>query len=206
MVHPYLRRRDGIEPVSFPKPELEAVLGKTLGVPLFQEQAMKMAMVAAGFTAGEADQLRRAMAAWRHAGSIEKFQQKMIDGMLANGYERDFAERCFNQIKGFGEYGFPESHAAIFRTACLRQRVDQTVSPGGLLLCAAQQPADGILCAGTDRARRTRTWRRSASGRGESERLGLHAWRVPPIRRRLCPRRTNGLGESVVQPCGLASA
>jgi error-prone DNA polymerase len=114
MVHPYLRRRDGIEPVSFPKPELEAVLGKTLGVPLFQEQAMKMAMVAAGFTAGEADQLRRAMAAWRHAGSIEKFQQKMIDGMLANGYERDFAERCFNQIKGFGEYGFPESHAASF--------------------------------------------------------------------------------------------
>ncbi len=114
MVHPYLRRRDGIEPVSFPKPELEAVLGKTLGVPLFQEQAMKMAMVAAGFTAGEADQLRRAMAAWRHAGSIEKFQQKMIDGMLANGYEREFAERCFNQIKGFGEYGFPESHAASF--------------------------------------------------------------------------------------------
>jgi error-prone DNA polymerase len=114
MVHPYLRRRDGIEPVSFPKPELEAVLGKTLGVPLFQEQAMKMAMVAAGFTAGEADQLRRAMAAWRHAGSIEKFQQKMIDGMLAKGYERDFAERCFNQIKGFGEYGFPESHAASF--------------------------------------------------------------------------------------------
>src|SRR5580692_5639547 len=114
MVHPYLRRRDGIEPVSFPKPELEAVLGKTLGVPLFQEQAMKMAMVAAGFTAGEADQLRRAMAAWRHAGSIEKFQKKMIDGMLANGYERDFAERCFNQIKGFGEYGFPESHAASF--------------------------------------------------------------------------------------------
>jgi error-prone DNA polymerase len=114
MVHPYLRRRDGIEPVSFPKPELEAVLGKTLGVPLFQEQAMKMAMVAAGFTAGEADQLRRAMAAWRHPGRIEKFQQKMIDGMLANGYELDFAQRCFNQIKGFGEYGFPESHAASF--------------------------------------------------------------------------------------------
>src|SRR6185437_14254287 len=114
MVHPYLRRRDGIEPVNFPKPELEAVLGKTLGVPLFQEQAMKVAMVAAGFTAGEADQLRRAMAAWRHTGRIEMFQQKMIDGMLANGYQRDFAERCFNQIKGFGEYGFPESHAASF--------------------------------------------------------------------------------------------
>ena len=114
MVHPYLRRRDGIEPVSFPTPELKAVLGKTLGVPLFQEQAMKVAMVAANFTAAEADQLRRAMAAWRYTGSIEKFQQKMIDGMLANGYEREFAERCFNQIKGFGEYGFPESHAASF--------------------------------------------------------------------------------------------
>jgi error-prone DNA polymerase len=114
MVHPYLRRRDGLEPVNFPKPELEAVLGKTLGVPLFQEQAMKVAMVAAGFSGEEADQLRRAMAAWRYNGSIEKFHQKMIDGMLANGYERDFAERCFNQIKGFGEYGFPESHAASF--------------------------------------------------------------------------------------------
>ncbi len=87
---------------------------------------MKMAMVAAGFTAGEADQLRRAMAAWRHAGSIEKFQQKMIDGMLANGYERDFAERCFNQIKGFGEYGFPESHAAIISRCCL-----STLQPRG---------------------------------------------------------------------------
>jgi error-prone DNA polymerase len=114
MVHPYLRRRDGIEPVEFPKPELEAVLGKTLGVPLFQEQAMKVAMVAAGFTAGEADQLRRAMAAWRFTGSVDKFQHKMINGMLANGYTREFAERCFNQIKGFGEYGFPESHAASF--------------------------------------------------------------------------------------------
>jgi error-prone DNA polymerase len=114
MVHPYLRRRNGLEPVIFPKRELEAVLGKTLGVPLFQEQAMKVAMVAAGFTGEEADQLRRAMAAWRYNGSIEKFHQKMIDGMLANGYALDFAERCFNQIKGFGEYGFPESHAASF--------------------------------------------------------------------------------------------
>ncbi len=114
MVHPYLRRREGLEEVVFPKPELEAVLGKTLGVPLFQEQAMKVAMVAAGFTAGEADQLRRAMAAWRYSGHIERFQRKIIDGMLANGYTREFAERCFNQIKGFGEYGFPESHAASF--------------------------------------------------------------------------------------------
>jgi error-prone DNA polymerase len=114
MVHPYLRRRNGEEPVEFPKPELAAVLGKTLGVPLFQEQAMKVAMVAANFTAAEADDLRRTMAAWRHTGRIEKFREKMITGMLANGYELDFAERCFSQIKGFGEYGFPESHAASF--------------------------------------------------------------------------------------------
>jgi len=114
MVHPYLRRREGIEKVSFPKPELEAVLGKTLGVPLFQEQAMKLTMVAAGFSAEEADQLRRSMAAWRYNGRIEQFHRKIVDGMLANGYAQDFAEKCFSQIKGFGEYGFPESHAASF--------------------------------------------------------------------------------------------
>ena len=114
MVHPYLRRRQGKEPVSYPSKELEQVLGKTLGVPLFQEQAMKIAIVAAGFTPGEADRLRRAMATFRRVGTIHTFQQKMIDGMVANGYEADFAERCFRQIEGFGEYGFPESHAASF--------------------------------------------------------------------------------------------
>ena len=114
MVHPYLRRRDGLEPVEYPSPELEAVLGKTLGVPLFQEQAMRIAVVAAGFSPGEADALRRAMAAWRRPGLIDSFQDKLIDGMVANGYTRDFAGRCFKQILGFGEYGFPESHAASF--------------------------------------------------------------------------------------------
>ena len=114
MVHPYLRRRDGKEPVAYPKPELEEVLGKTLGVPLFQEQAMRIAMVAAGFTAEEADQLRRAMATFRKNGTMHHFGDKMIEGMVANGYERDFAERCFHQIEGFGDYGFPESHAASF--------------------------------------------------------------------------------------------
>jgi error-prone DNA polymerase len=114
MVHPYLRRRQGIEHVSYPSKELEAVLGKTLGVPLFQEQAMKIAIVAAGFTPSEADKLRRAMATFRKVGTISSFQQKMIDGMVANGYAADFAERCFRQIEGFGEYGFPESHAASF--------------------------------------------------------------------------------------------
>jgi error-prone DNA polymerase len=114
MVHPYLRRRDGIEPVSFPKPELEAVLGKTLGVPLFQEQAMRVAMVAAGFTANQADQLRRAVTGFRRYGDIDDFAERFIVGMVNNGYERDFAERCFNQLKGFSSYGFPESHAASF--------------------------------------------------------------------------------------------
>ncbi|GAB4354877.1 MAG: error-prone DNA polymerase [Oricola sp.] len=114
MVHPYLRRRQGKEEVSYPSPELEAVLGKTLGVPLFQEQAMKIAIVAAGFSPGEADRLRRAMATFRRVGTIHTFQKKMIDGMVANGYAADFAERCFRQIEGFGEYGFPESHAASF--------------------------------------------------------------------------------------------
>ena len=114
MVHPYLRRRQGLERVRFPSEELREVLGKTLGVPLFQEQAMKIAIVAAGFTPGEADQLRRAMATFRHAGTIHSFGTKLIEGMKANGYDADFAERCFRQIEGFGEYGFPESHAASF--------------------------------------------------------------------------------------------
>jgi error-prone DNA polymerase len=114
MVHPYLRRRQGKEPVSFPKKELETVLGKTLGVPLFQEQAMNIAIVAGGFSPGEADKLRRAMATFRRVGTIGSFQTKMVEGMVKNGYERDFAEHCFRQIEGFGEYGFPESHAASF--------------------------------------------------------------------------------------------
>ena len=114
MVHPYLRRRDGKEEENYPSEELREVLSKTLGVPLFQEQAMKIAIVAAGFTPDEADQLRRAMATFRHAGTIRTFGEKLVEGMKRNGYEADFAERCFRQIEGFGEYGFPESHAASF--------------------------------------------------------------------------------------------
>ncbi len=122
MVHPYLRRRQGKEKVYFPSPspehgesnELERVLGKTLGVPLFQEQAMRIAIEAAKFTPEEANKLRRAMATFRRVGTIGLFQKKMIDGMVRRGYEADFAARCFKQIEGFGEYGFPESHAASF--------------------------------------------------------------------------------------------
>jgi error-prone DNA polymerase len=114
MVHPYLRRRNGEEPVSYPSDAVRGVLGRTLGVPIFQEQVMQLAMVAAGFTGGEADALRRAMAAWKRRGGLEPFKEKLINGMLARGYQRDFGERIFNQILGFGEYGFPESHAASF--------------------------------------------------------------------------------------------
>ncbi|MFW2437196.1 MAG: error-prone DNA polymerase [Parvibaculales bacterium] len=114
MVHPYLRRRNGEEAVEFPSQELEDVLSKTLGVPLFQEQAMRIAVAAAGFTPSESDQLRRAMATFRKTGVIHEFGLRLVNGMVARGYEKDFAERCFRQIEGFGEYGFPESHAASF--------------------------------------------------------------------------------------------
>jgi error-prone DNA polymerase len=114
MVHPYLRRRNKEEKVVYPSREVEQVLERTLGVPLFQEQAMQLAVVAAGFTPGEADQLRRAMGAWRRLGLIDTYRKKLIDGMLAKGYTPEFAEALFNQIRGFGEYGFPESHAASF--------------------------------------------------------------------------------------------
>lgn len=114
MVHPYLRRREGSEAVTYPNDEIKAVLERTLGVPIFQEQVIKLAMVAAGFSGGEADQLRRAMASWGKNGNLMHFERKVIDGMLARGHDMDFAQRVFNQMKGFGEYGFPESHAASF--------------------------------------------------------------------------------------------
>src|SRR5437879_5916689 len=122
MVHPYLRRRQGKETVDYPSPapehgppdELQRVLGRTLGVPLFQEQAMRIAIEAAKFTPEEANQLRRAMATFRHVGTIGKFEDKMIGNMIARGYAPEFAKSCFDQIKGFGSYGFPESHDASF--------------------------------------------------------------------------------------------
>ena len=114
MVHPYLRRRKGLEPVQYPSERLREVLEKTLGVPLFQEQAMKIAIVGAGFSPAEADQLRRAMASFRNYGTIHRFRDKFVEGMVGKGYELEFAERCFKQIEGFGDYGFPESHASSF--------------------------------------------------------------------------------------------
>ncbi|NLU90682.1 error-prone DNA polymerase [Chitinophaga sp. Ak27] len=114
MVHPYLRRRNGEEKVSYPKPELIPILEKTLGVPLFQEQAMKIAMVAARFTASEADELRRSMATFKSGGQVSKFRKKLVDGMVQNGYDTEYAQRIFKQLEGFGSYGFPESHAVSF--------------------------------------------------------------------------------------------
>ena len=114
MVHPYLRRRSGEESISYPSEAVRSVLEKTMGVPIFQEQAMRLAVVAAGFTPGEADQLRRAMGAWRRRGVMEPFRQKLLEGMRQRGYDAEFAVRVYEQIQGFGEYGFPESHAASF--------------------------------------------------------------------------------------------
>jgi error-prone DNA polymerase len=114
MVHPYLRRREGTEKPDYPTPELEQVLGKTLGVPLFQEQAMRVAIVCAGFTPGEADQLRKSMATFKFTGGVSAFRDKLVNGMIKNGYEQSFAEQTFKQLEGFGSYGFPESHAASF--------------------------------------------------------------------------------------------
>ncbi len=114
MVHPYLQRRQGKEPVVYPSAELEEALGRTLGIPVFQEQVMQISILAAGFTPGEADGLRRAMAAWKRKGGLEKYHAKIVDGMARRGYEKAFADSIFQQIQGFSEYGFPESHAASF--------------------------------------------------------------------------------------------
>ena len=130
MVHPYLRRRQGLERPSYPNDEVKQVLERTLGVPIFQEQVIQLAMVAAGFSAGEADALRRAMAAWKKDGGLDHFRDKLIGGMLKRGHPLEFAERLFEQMKGFGKYGFPESHSASFAllvyvSAWLKHRVPE---------------------------------------------------------------------------------
>ena len=155
---------------------------------------MQIAIVAAGFTPDEADKLRRAMATFRHVGTIHTFREKFIAGMVGNGYQREFAERCFSQIEGFGEYGFPESHAASFAHARLRLVLDQAALPGGVLRRHPQQPADGLLPAGPARPRRPRARRRGAPPRYQRQRLGLHAgaWLVPsPRLRGAGPLRTH---------------
>ncbi len=182
MVHPYLRRRCGEEAIDFPSPalhypqdELHDVLGKTCGVPLFQEQAMQLAITAAEFTDEEANQLRRAMATFRNVGTIHKFREKMVGGMVRRGYEADFAERCFKQIEGFGSYGFPESHAQEFRAAGLCLGLAQMPLSGGVRLWPAERAAHGLLRAGPAGARCGRAWRADPADRREYERLGQWA-------------------------------
>ena len=137
MVHPYLRRRQGLEPVTYPSDAVKAVLERTLGVPIFQEQVMQLAIVAAGFSPGEADRLRRSMAAWRRRGGLEKFEQRLIDGMAERGYHESFARQIYQQILGFGEYGFPESHSASFAllvyVSCWLKRHHPAAFTGALL-------------------------------------------------------------------------
>ena len=135
---------------------------------------MQLAIVAAGFSPGEADRLRRAMAAWKRKGGLEPFQKQLIDGMRERGYDESFAQQIFKQILGFGEYGFPESHAASFALLVYTSAWLEALRAGGVLRGAHQQPADGILCAGAIGARCARPWRGGARRRCDAERLGLH--------------------------------
>ena len=175
MVHPYLRRRAGDEPVTYPNEAIREVLHKTLGVPLFQEQAMRLAVVAAGFTPGEADQLRRAMGAWRRTGVIEKFRQKLIDGMLARGLSGEFAEQVFHQISGFGEYGFPESHAASFALLVYASAWLKCYHPAAFCCALINSQPMGFY-APAQLVRNLREHGGEVRGSGcELQRLGLHA-------------------------------
>ncbi len=190
MVHPYLARRQGRESVTYPGEAVRAVLERTLGVPLFQEQVIKLAMVAAGFTPGEADELRRAMAAWRRRGGLEPFERRLVEGMSARGYSTEFARRIFEQIKGFGEYGFPESHAAsfallvyasawlkrhhpaAFACALLNSQPMGFYAPSQLVADAREH---GVEVRGVDAT--ASAWETTLERRGDGEpalRLGLH--------------------------------
>ncbi len=190
MVHPYLRRRDGVEaehypspsPAHGPKDELRNILGKTKGVPLFQEQAMRIALVAAKFSDAEVNELRKAMATFRRRGTIGLLEEKMVSRMAARGYDRDFAQRCFNQIKGFGEYGFPESHAASFAHLVYVSSWIKCHHPAAFAAALMNsQPMGFYAPAQIVRDAREHA-RRSARSRRQSLRLGLHAG----SRRRRC--------------------
>ena len=159
MVHPYLApARRALEPVTYPSEAVKGVLERTMGVPIFQEQVMQLAVVAAGFTPGESDQLRRSMAAWKRKGGLEHFEKRLIDGMREHGYDEQFARQIYQQILGFGEYGFPGIARGELRAAGLRVVVAQVLRAGGVHLRAPQLAADGVLfavathrriCAGT---------------------------------------------------------
>ncbi len=200
MVHPYLRRRQGIDEVVYPSEELEDVLGKTLGVPLFQEQAMKIAIVAAGFTPEEADRIAPRDGDLPAASAQSAmFEKKMIEGMVAKGYERDFAARCFKQIEGFGRLWISREPRGELRAAGLRLGLAEMPLSRRLLRELAQFAADGLLRAFADRARRARTRGGGAGSRREPVGMGLHAGRrgrtLLPLRGRRWPSRQRGSDE-----------
>jgi error-prone DNA polymerase len=215
MVHPYLRRRAGEEEEEYPNEAIRAVLSKTLGVPIFQEQAMRLAIVAANFTPGEADQLRRAMAAWRRPGLIDQFRQKLLAGMRANNLPEEFAQRVFQQIEGFGEYGFPESHAASFALLVYASAWLKHYYPAAFAasLINSQpmgfyQPAQlvrdardhGVKVSGVDvNLSRWNCTLEQGAGSGEQGAEGdlKRAGASPPPILRLGFRMLNGIGESV---------
>jgi error-prone DNA polymerase len=190
MVHPYLRRREGSEPVTFPSEEVREVLQRTLGVPIFQEQVMRLAVVAAGFTPGEADQVRRSMAAWKRKGGLEQFERRLVDGMRERGYQDEFAQQIFQQILGFGEYGFPESHAAsfallvyisawlkchepaAFACALLNSQPMGFYAPAQLVQDARRHGVE-VLAADVSASDRDCTLEKNAHGRNPALRLGL---------------------------------
>jgi error-prone DNA polymerase len=178
MVHPYLRRRQGLEPVTYPSEAVKRVLERTLGVPIFQEQVMQLAVVAAGFTPGEADSLRRSMAAWRRKGGLEHFRGRLVRGMLERGYTRQFSDQIYRQILGFGEYGFPESHSASFALLAYVSAWLKHHEPAAFL--AAMLNAARLLFPIPTRAGRAPPRRGSAPSGCRGERVGMHP-RAPVI-------------------------
>ena len=163
MVHPFLRRRDGLEPVDYPHECTIPVLQKTLGVPLFQEQVMRLAVVAAGYTGGEADRLRKDMAAWKRNGALEKHREKLLRGMAERGISDEFAERLFQQIRGFSDYGFPESHAASFALLTYVSCFLKRYYPAAFAAAMINSQPLGLLQQWHADPRCARAWRDGAS-------------------------------------------
>ncbi len=175
MVHPYLRRRQGMEPVTYPSEDVKKVLERTLGVPIFQEQVMQLAVVAAGFTPGEADRLRRAMAAWRRKGGLEPFEKRLKDGMRERGYPEQFAEQIFRQILGFGEYGFPESHSASFALLVYVSCWLKCYEPAAFTCALLNSQPMGFYAPSQLVQDAQRHGVRGAAGGRAGERVGLHS-------------------------------
>ncbi len=189
MVHPYLRRRNGEEPIDYPGPGAQAALERTLGVPIFQEQVMQLAMHAAGFTAGEADNLRRAMGSWERQGDLHRFKDRLASGLIANHYPPEFAERICKQIEGFGGIRLPGKSRRKLRLAGIRLCVVEALRASRLHLCTAEQSAHGVLRTRTAGAGCAPARRGGAAGQRGAQRLGLHA----------------GTGERGCRPAGAAS-